>query len=140
MFQHAKLASAIKQCSVVHHRYAYAIDITSSGAKKFIVCDDSTFPTWYSSLPSMKHVHEVLLPDHQCHLFLDIEYKREKYPQAIESSIVDDAILMVKRSVLRSKFTKCQIILLCASDTVKMSWHIIFHGLIFHNICSTVLK
>jgi len=131
MISYSKLAVAISQCTP--NEYVYGVDIASDSKKKYIVGTDNAFASWYSQQHS-KHVHEVLLSDKQCHLFFDIEYLRTEYREADENLIIDTVLKLARMCVPKRVFDACTVILLCASDDTKMSWHIILNGIIFNNI------
>jgi len=131
MIPYSKLAEATSSCKQNEH--VYAIDITECGKKRYVVGSDVEFRSWYLQL-ERKNVHEVLLSNKPCHLFFDIEYLRADYDVSDEHSIIDNVLTLVRMCIPRRLFILSNIVLLCASDDKKMSWHIVFHGVIFNNI------
>ena len=112
-------------------QHVYAVDIAADGRKRYAVGNDPNMFTWYTSLAS-RNVHEVLVRDQPCRLFVDVEYVREEYPQADEEAVIDDVIRLCRARIPGAKTRDP--IMMCASDAHKMSWHVLFPGATFANI------
>lgn len=137
MHRHATLQSALAEVreQLKHkspNRFAFAVDLTECGKKRYVTGTDAEFVQWYAGMPpDARHVHEVLAADRPCNLFVDLEYEREQYPQADEQAVVGAAIALMKQHIACAK--TAPVVMMSASDDAKMSWHVVFRGAVFRN-------
>lgn len=109
----------------------------SNGQRYFMVAHPETF--WYYDSrkpPNERHTYEIILENHPCKLYFDLEFDRKENPELNGIKMLETFVKIVIMFVKQKFDVQCyeeDVLDLDSSTQDKFSHHLIFQSLIFSN-------